>query len=183
MPAAQFDPSQLADIHLPQSIGVWPIAPGWWVLLGLFFLLCLLIYIFSKETKIQKKRITPKQLKRLAVKELSAIEHHYQTADNPHDSIKQLSIFLRRFALSHYHREQVASLADAQWLILLDNMSDPSHQTQLFSSKFSQLLTQAPYQSANTILDTKLINELFSTTTKLVLSYKKSSSRQASEHV
>ena len=26
---------QLADIHLPDPVSWWPLAPGWWMLLGL----------------------------------------------------------------------------------------------------------------------------------------------------
>ena len=182
MPATQFDPTQLADIHLPQSIGIWPIAPGWWILLGLFIFLCVLIFLLSKENKKTKHQISPKQLKNLALKELSVIEENYQADINPHKSIKQLSIFLRRFALSHYHREQVASLTDEQWLALLDEMFDATHKKQLFTSEFSELLTKVPYQSTDTILDKEVINTLFATTKKLVQNYS-ANHKQGTKHV
>ena len=181
MPETQFDPTQLADIHLPEIIGIWPIAPGWWILLGLFVFLCILIFLLSKENKNTKNHISPKQLKHLALKELSAIEENYQ-ANNLHESIKQLSIFLRRFALSHYHREQVASLADKQWLGLLDEMFDATHKKQIFTHEFSALLTKVPYQSADTRLDKELINQLFTATKKLVQNYSANNKQQA-KHV
>ncbi len=182
MPATQFDPTQLADIHLPESVSIWPIAHGWWILLGLFIFLCVLIFLFSKENKKTKHQISPKQLKNLALKELSVIEENYQADNNPHESVKQLSIFLRRFALSHYHREQVASLADEQWLALLDEIFDASHKKQIFTSEFSELLTKVPYQSTDTILDKETVNTLFTTTKKLVQNYS-ANHKQETKHV
>ena len=183
MSEMQFDPSQLADIHLPENIGMWPIAPGWWILLGLFVVLCLLIFLLSKETHRAQKSISPKQLKSLALKELSAIENHYQSSTDAHESVKKLSIFLRRFALSHYHREQVASLSDTQWLELLDQMNDPSHQQYLFSEEFADLLSKVPYQPTNSIIDTQQLEKLFNTAKHLVRSYKKTNPSQVSNNV
>ncbi|MCU7834824.1 MAG: DUF4381 domain-containing protein [gamma proteobacterium symbiont of Taylorina sp.] len=171
--AQQFDPSLLADIHLPQAIGLWPIAPGWWILLALLLLLVILIILLSKEPKARKKQLSPKQLKSLALKELSIIENSYKADAAAHQSIKQLSIFLRRFALSHYHREQVASLTDEQWLALLDKMFDSNLKKQPFTNEFSELLTRVPYQSDTTPLDPDLIKQVFASTMILVKNYKK----------
>ena len=33
---------QLRDIHVPDPIGFWPLAPAWWVMLTAFFLILLL---------------------------------------------------------------------------------------------------------------------------------------------
>lgn len=183
MPNAQFDPSQLADIHLPENIGIWPIAPGWWLLLALFILLCVLIFLFSKENKNIKKSLSPKQLRRLALKELTNIEKNYQFETNPHETVTQLSIFLRRFALSHYHREQVASLTEKKWLSVLDEMFNPAKKKQVFSHDFTELLTEAPYQSHNTALDAELIKQLFNTAKTLVRNYRKVDNQQDSKHV
>ena len=183
MPNTEFDPSQLADIHLPSSIGIWPIAPGWWILSALFVLLCVLIILLSKDNKKRKTTLSSKQLKSLALKELAEIENIYQEDIKPHKAVKQLSIFLRRFALSHYHREQVASLTDEQWLGLLDEMSDPRHQKHQFSRDFSELLTKAPYQSHHTRLDPELIKQLFSAARNLVQNYKQSDKNTGLKHV
>jgi len=172
MSPAQFDPSQLADIHLPQAIGLWPVAPGWWILLALFVLLIILIFLFSKDRSSAQKQITKKQQKALALIELSEIEKHYKTAVRPHQSIKQLSVFLRRFALSQFHREQVASLTDTQWLSLLDKMFDTASSRQPFTNEFAELLTMVPYQPDSNELDIELINKLFTDTQILVKNYK-----------
>lgn len=149
----QFDPSILADIHLPENISYWPPANGWWILLAAAILLMLLFSFISylKRGHSTKKTISAKQLKILAMKELTRIEKAYETDASPHETIKQLSIFLRRFSLSQYDRESVASLTDQQWLVFLDNMlsSDQDKQDNPFSSQFAELLIQAPYQSAD----------------------------------
>ena len=46
--------NQLADIRLPNEIGLWPPAPGWWVLLViLLFALYAAFKAFSKRRALQ----------------------------------------------------------------------------------------------------------------------------------
>ncbi|MCY4044069.1 MAG: DUF4381 domain-containing protein [Cellvibrionales bacterium] len=53
--------SQLKDIHLPESIGVWPLAPGWWTLalLGLVFLagITYLLIQYKKRNKYRQQAL------------------------------------------------------------------------------------------------------------------------------
>ena len=183
MPDNLFDPTQLADIHLPSTISIWPIAPGWWVLLALFVLLCVLIILLSKDNTKRKKSLSPTQLRNLALKELTDIESIYQADTNAHETIKKLSIFLRRFALSHYHRTQIASLSDEHWLELLDEMIDPRHKKQPFSHDFAELLTKTPYQSQHIHIDSELLQQLFSTAKDLVQNYKQRDKDSVAKHV
>ena len=57
----QFDPSKLADIHLPEAIGFWPVAPGWWIVLALMILAIFLI-VFLKKAKPAKTSRSGKKL-------------------------------------------------------------------------------------------------------------------------
>ncbi|MDX2504146.1 MAG: DUF4381 domain-containing protein [Gammaproteobacteria bacterium] len=182
--ATQFDPGRLADINLPETISFWPVAPGWWILLGLVIIIIFLtIYLIKRKPAIPTP--TRKELKSQAMQELHAIKAAYesqppQSEASAHDCIKKLSIFLRRYALSLYQRENVASLTDEDWLSLLDQIyaynsnknSNKSSYTSideaLFSNKFASLLTQAPYQSNTKAIDTKLLTELFSVSEILI---------------
>ncbi|MCU7938128.1 MAG: DUF4381 domain-containing protein [gamma proteobacterium symbiont of Bathyaustriella thionipta] len=177
--AVQFDPNKLADIQLPEAITLWPLAPGWWWLLGLFILISLVIIYFIKR-KPPIKTATVKQFKSQAMKEFHAIKKHYEAQLNDkeatHETVKNLSIFLRRYALSLYTREQVASLTDQQWLKLLDKTynsqfkknADSNENNPLFSEKYAHLLTHAPYQPASQIIDHVLLSELFDSSEKLI---------------
>ncbi|MCW8929381.1 MAG: DUF4381 domain-containing protein [Gammaproteobacteria bacterium] len=184
MQAAQFDPSQLADIYLPEAITFWPIAPGWWLLLGLIVIfLLLIIYLIKRKPRIPEP--TSKELKSQALTELQAIKKKYNESSVPqeiaHETIKELSVLLRRYALSLYHRDDVASLTDQQWLQLLDKLiakksSQSTHSDNLiadeagpFSNQFSTLLTQAPYQPDNEVIDTQLLSDLLTTSETLVI--------------
>jgi len=122
-----FDPTKLADIQLPNTIGAWPPALGWWLLLLLVIVLvAVIIYFIKRKPPIKKANI--KHLKSQAMIELQSIKYQYQNVDDNketnkkrHDTVKHLSVFLRRYALSLYSRDKVASLTDQQWLHLLDD--------------------------------------------------------------
>ncbi len=165
--AIHFDPAQLADIQLPEAVSIWPLAPGWWLLLAVSLLLIVLLIYFLKR-KPRQPLPTSRQLKSQSLQTLQAIKKTYaaQPADKQtaHNTLKQLSILLRRYALSLYQRDDVAALTDSEWLALLDKMSAQPD----FSTKFAALLTQIPYQSSDTDIDPALLSELLSATEKLI---------------
>ena len=48
----QQDPlSQLRDIHLPQSGGFWPPAPGWWLLIAIAIALGILAFVLIRRKR------------------------------------------------------------------------------------------------------------------------------------
>jgi len=122
----------LRDIHLPNPIGWWPLAPGWWLLLfGVPALLILLWWLW--------RLVRRKTVKKLALAELESIA---QSNADARDKVQDLAILLRRVSLSLYPREQVASLVGEQWLAFLDStMGNGS-----FSKGVGRLFIEAPYR-------------------------------------
>jgi hypothetical protein len=122
----------LRDIHLPEPVGWWPPAPGWWLLaVGVPALLACAVWLWHRL-----RRPTPKKL---ALREWAAIAHG---AMPPQEKLRRLAVLLRRAALSAYPREEVAGLAGEQWLAFLDrNLGG-----QDFSAGPGRLLAEAPYR-------------------------------------
>lgn len=126
---------QLRDIQLPEPIGWWPPAPGWWLLVALALLLLAavaLFFTFRRRTR----------LKRSAQAELLRIRQQYQLHNDDGQTIRQLSALLRRVCISFDRREQVASLTGSAWLRYLDQLGGD----QSFSRGIGQLLADAPYR-------------------------------------
>lgn len=125
----------LREIHLPDAISWWPLALGWWMMLGillLFLIALLVIRHFQKPT-----------LKKHAAKELSAIEHMFQSGQDATRCLSALSMFLRRVVLSQNHPAETAGLTGTAWLKLLDRSLDEPE----FSQGAGQILLTGPYQS------------------------------------
>lgn len=176
-PTPQFDPGQLADIHLPESISLWPVAPGWWLLLVLFILAAAFLVLWKKSRSSHRPLDPTKKIKLLnsqAAKELKTISDAYTKHGIAHTAVQQLSVFLRRYALSLYPRERVASLTDEQWLEVLDKLSN----SEQYSKKFSELLTVVPYQPAYKAIDIQLLSQLFEASRQLL-----ETTHQEAEHV
>jgi len=176
--ATAFDPARLADIQLPQAIGLWPPAPGWWFLLVLVIVLLITLIYFINRTPPEKKA-TVKQLKSQTMIELQAIKEDYKahldSIECVHKSVQDLSVLLRRYALSIYNRSEVASLTDQQWLQLLDktynthsNSASEKQSELLFEKKYAELLTQTPYQPDTEFIDQALLNECFNSAEILI---------------
>ena len=129
--------AQLRDIHAPQTLSWWPLAPGWFVMaiLGLIFFIGF-IYLYKKhQQKVHRRQTTLQHLQRLRHLD----EEHYPLV------YQELSTLLRRIALLTHARAQVAHLTGEEWLKFLDTQCH----TQVFSQDIGRLLLSAPYFPGN----------------------------------
>ncbi len=129
------EPTQLPlkDIHLPETISWWPPAIGWWLMAVLLPLLIYLIYQLVK-------RITRKTAINTAKKLLLQIKQNKQL-DNK-QKLNELSILVRRVAISTSVREECAGLTGQAWLEYLDR----SVKGMPFTQGIGRLLGDAPYR-------------------------------------
>lgn len=122
--------AQLADIHLPEAVSFWPLAPGWWILALLA--LALLIFLGRKYAYYIKQQ----KINRYALAEL---EHCYAdqssaaSQDADEAKLRYINAFntvIRRVALVHYPQANVASLAGAAWVDFIREKGDSSLMTE-----------------------------------------------------
>ena len=138
MPIAQPDPlSQLRDIHLPDPIGWWPLAPGWY-LLTLFFVLGVIALVYFIRHYYLKGRI-----KRKALRLLTDYQQEYQSDMNSQVSSAHLSYLLKQVALAYFPRKTVASLQGPAWILFLNESAKGLN----FEEVQAELL-EMPYQPA-----------------------------------
>jgi hypothetical protein len=131
----------LKDIHLPEPVSWWPVAPGWWILLASIIILLLITYISIQHYRKQ-------QLKRDIGAELDHIKQRFIDTQNQIDLARSLSILMRRASISYYPAEDVAGLFGDDWLSWLDETQTGSGKT--FSSETGKILLTAPYMSDST---------------------------------
>lgn len=134
------DPQQLPlrDIHLPDPIGWWPMAPGWWLLLiSVLGLLITAVWLW--------RALTRQSLKKIARRELNTLQERYDLSAA--DKVRQLSILLRRISISAYPRAEVASLTGNAWLGFLENHLKDRR----FLQGPGRLLAEAPYRPVQEI--------------------------------
>jgi hypothetical protein len=114
------DPTQLPlrDIHLPDALGWWPLAPGWW------FLILLaasgLVYFLYKEFLKWRRNAA----RRVALSELRRVRTEYEAGADALVLAKELSELLRRATLAYAPRGEVAGLTGESWLEWLDRGLD-----------------------------------------------------------
>lgn len=104
----------LRDIHAPPPPGLWPPAPGWW-LLGLV-LLGLIVWLGIRHLQRQRRRRPIHQ----ALTELQAWTERAAGREDDPQTAAELSELLKRAALVHYPRTEVAGLTGEAWLEFLD---------------------------------------------------------------
>lgn len=141
---AQDPLSQLADIHLPGSVSLWPLAPGWWVLIMLLAVFTLYGLLKAYAALLRRRRC------QAALQELElALQAFRQAPDSTKNSaglnyLYAINSILKRVAL-HTDPQQatvIPELNGTRWLAYLDSKLD----TQSFSKGAGQVLAEGQYQ-------------------------------------
>jgi hypothetical protein len=126
---AQDPLKDLADIHLPDPVSLWPLAPGWWGLVALA--LAALAYAGFRYAGHWRRQ----QRLKGALRELDVAYQRYQSARTQSQDgnaaglafLHACNEVLKRVALLHHPATQVARLHGEAWLSFLDlhgNTSD-----------------------------------------------------------
>ncbi len=126
----EIDPlSELRDVIYPVDPGFWPPAIGWWIVL-ILVILCLIgaVYLF----RLVYLRMTESSF----VKEVDALVQL-----QPREAVVELSILMRRIAITRFPRNSVAGLSGEDWLQFLDQ----SGNTNQFTAGPGRALVSAPY--------------------------------------
>lgn len=101
---------QLRDIHLPPPPGIWPPAPGWWMLLAATIAGALWF-------AYRHRRARPL---RIALRELDAVAQTHARTQDAVELARGVGAVLRRYALSRFPEACPAGLDTRAWLDFLD---------------------------------------------------------------
>lgn len=133
---------ELRDIHLPDPVSWWPLAPGWWILFT-----ALVIFVFA--ALIARKIYQGRQLKREIAGELEQIKQQFEKSQDKSQLAKSLSILLRRVSITYNPSANVAGLTGNSWLSWLDDTHDTASRQSSANIKFQsdtgKVLLSAPY--------------------------------------
>ena len=157
---------QLADIHLPDGISWWPLAPGWWILLALLISAIIGFFIWRQRKQQNYYRV-------IAQQELAAIYANYQQSQDTAIYLHALSVLLRRTALTAYPHSFNASIKGNDWLHWLDSVCPTLNEK--FSSELGQGLLTSAYQK-NPQIDVRGLHQLSSQWINLHRNYRQTSS-------
>ena len=118
------DPASLQnlnDIVMPAATGWWPLASGWYFLIGLLLVALIWFGYRSRRTWLANRYRRP------ALQELQLLAEDINGTENRMTSLRQLPALLKRTALSAYPRNDVASLSGKDWHRFLNStLKNPS---------------------------------------------------------
>lgn len=130
--------AELRDLHYPDAIGWWPLAPGWWLLI-LLVITALSVLLRKAYLNKQKNRY-----RQTAQQELTQLQDQYQQHQDVHQYLADTQKLLRRVALHRYPDQQrtFAKLSGEQWQDFLNGCC----QETIFSQRHHEVFTALPYQ-------------------------------------
>ncbi len=125
---------QLRDIRLPDSVGWWPLAPGWWAALALVFFAVLAVLVWN----VLRKHTT----RYLALRELEQF-----SANDPVEYATDISVLLRRVAMRK--DAAIGQLKDNRWADFLSHKGmEPALAKHLAVAPYAAQFTDAPQYEA-----------------------------------
>ena len=125
---------ELRDIHFPQdTISIWPLAYGWWLILSVILFMAAGIYLFRLYRTKSKKLYEIKLLDSLSNETSSAIK---------------MSEILRRICIYKY--PEASTLLSKEWINFLN-----SHSKSPIKDGAANLLVNAPYINPTSVAYSK----------------------------
>lgn len=151
--------AQMDDVKTPGEIGIWPPAPGWWLLS-----LLILLSLFSIGRYIVKK-IKSQRYRKYALRELASIAKNKNDKALCYENIMQV---LKRTFFTAYpnSRAYVAGVYGKQWLQLLQKTS----KTSTSIDELGNIIDTELYGKAND--ESKFLNELIALSNNWVKHHK-----------
>ena len=141
----------LRDIHLPDPISWWPLAPGWWIIAGIIVFIVIAFFIIRKIYR-------SKALHRETNFEMERIKNRFIFNSNQYELIQSLSVLLRRSCISYYPRHETASLTGDHWLKYLDSTSPTfASNTSRFFNGVGEIIANAPYMNPSAEIKTDVV--------------------------
>jgi hypothetical protein len=134
---------QLHDIHLPEQVSNYPIAPGWWLLLALIVISAVWSY---KKFKKSKRLNASKQ------QALSMLEN------NPSISAKECITLLKWAAMQYVNRQQLAKLYGDNFQDFLMKKLPEKHQISFI--ELSSAAFKAQYQAELAVSETATTTDM-----------------------
>lgn len=138
--------AQLKDIHLPAEVGWWPLAPGWYVLIAVFFIVLFVMIALLHQRHVH--RLPKKNALLLLDSYVAQYQHDHQTQL----TCARLSELLKRVALVYYPRREVASMHGQEWIDFLTATSKG-----IDFESIKTLLLEAPFKQNKSLELTGLI--------------------------
>ena len=131
------DPTEipLRDIHLPEPISWWPLAPAWWILLAVLGLL-----VAAAAIGVWRRRKT--RVQRAACAELERIEQAYSHHQDPHRLARELSKLTKRLIRTARPDTYPNATTEAQFTAQLGAASDVAD----IDPIIARTLLRAPYR-------------------------------------
>jgi len=133
--------AQLKDIHLPEPVGWWPLAWGWWLLIGV------LLVALAVGAWLWWRRWRRRLYRRQALAKLTQAYRRYREEADTARYLQSLNRLLRRAVLSGWpapENQRLAAMSGEDWLAFLD-ASLPGGQSE-FTRGAGRALLAGPYQ-------------------------------------
>ena len=121
--------AELRDVILPPDPSFWPPAIGWWMAAILFVVLIATAFYGARYLFARHARTS-------VVQRVSSLKNL-----DSKSAVVELSILLKKIAVTKFPRAQVAGLTGRKWLEFLDQSGD----TDQFTKGPGKILATAPY--------------------------------------
>jgi hypothetical protein len=139
------DPQEipLRGLHLPEVVGWWPLAPGWWVVIAA------VVVLLGWLLRTWLRHRAHAAARRKALRQLEESRAAFAYHGNPVVLGAEVSELLRRTMLAYAPRADVAGLTGDAWLAWLDRDLDEPR----FREGPGRKLLDLPYRNPETVAD------------------------------